>query len=66
MIGFAKKGLPHLERCPFCDQEEGTINHLLLSSAFSCQTWFSVLQGLSLQVLAPQPEKAPLVIGGTK
>ena len=26
---LACRGLPHLEYCPLCDQEEATINHLL-------------------------------------
>jgi hypothetical protein len=27
---LAKQGLPHPEVCPFCDQAEETINHLLV------------------------------------
>ncbi|XP_022684049.1 uncharacterized protein LOC111257920 [Setaria italica] len=53
---LAKRGLPHLEQCPFCDQEEETIDHLLLSCVFARQTWFEVLQKLGLQVLVPQTE----------
>ncbi|KAG2538713.1 hypothetical protein PVAP13_9NG351214, partial [Panicum virgatum] len=37
-----------------------TINHLLLLCVFSRQVWFSVLQGLGLQELAPQPDKNSL------
>jgi hypothetical protein len=29
--GFARRGLPHPEHCPFCDQEDETIQHLLCS-----------------------------------
>ncbi|XP_012704012.1 uncharacterized protein LOC105915054 [Setaria italica] len=29
--GLAKRNLPHPERCSLCDQEEDTINHLLVS-----------------------------------
>lgn len=33
---LTRHGLPHPARCPLCDQEEETINHLLISShAFS-------------------------------
>jgi len=53
---LAKKGLAHPEKCPLCDQEEETINHLLLSCVFARQTWFEILLGLGLQVLSPQLE----------
>ena len=52
---LAKRGLLHPELCPLCDQEEGTINHLLLSCVFSRQIRFSVKQQLGLQVLTKQP-----------
>jgi hypothetical protein len=38
---LAKRGLPHPEKCPLCDQEEETINHLILSCVFARQAWFS-------------------------
>ena len=38
------------------NQEEETINHLLLSCVFSRQIWFSVMQRLGMQVLTPQPD----------
>jgi hypothetical protein len=53
---LAKKGLPHPEHCLLCDQEEETINHLLISCVFSRQIWFSVLQRVGLQGLAPQSD----------
>ena len=53
---LAKRGLAHPEKCPLCDQEEETINHLLLSCVFARQIWFEILQGLGLQELAPQSE----------
>ena len=57
---LARKGLPHHDHCLLCDQEEETINHLLLQSVFSRQVWFSILQGLGLQALAPQLEDKSL------
>jgi len=57
---LARKGLPHPEYCLLCDQEEETINHLLLHCVFARQVWFCVLQGLGLQVLAPQPDENSL------
>jgi hypothetical protein len=38
-----------------CDQEEETINHLLVSCVFSRQFWFELLQKFGPQILAPQP-----------
>jgi len=43
---LAKQGLPHPEQCPLCDQEEETINHLLVSCVFTRKFWFSLLQTL--------------------
>ena len=57
---LARKGLPHHDHCLLCDQEEETINHLLLQCVFSRQVWFSILQGLGLQALAPQLEDKSL------
>jgi hypothetical protein len=34
---LARRGLPHPEQCPLCDQEEETINHLLVSCVFTRQ-----------------------------
>jgi len=52
---LAKRNLPHPEACPFCDQEEETINHLLVGCVFARQVWFLVFQHLGLLQLAPQP-----------
>jgi hypothetical protein len=51
---LARKGLRHLPTCPLCDQTDETIDHLLVSSVFSRQVWFAVLNDLGLQALAPQ------------
>jgi hypothetical protein len=32
---LAKRGLIHPEKCPFCDQEDETIDHLLVTCSFS-------------------------------
>jgi hypothetical protein len=52
---LAKRNLPHPEACPFCDQEDETINHLLVGCVFARQVWFLVFQHLRLLHLAPQP-----------
>ena len=52
---LAKRNLPHPEACPFCDQEEETINHLLIGCVFAREVWTICLQQLGLLHLAPQP-----------
>ena len=52
---LAKRGLPHPEQCPLCDQEDETINHLLVSCVFSRQFWFCLFQRFGLHQLCPQP-----------
>jgi hypothetical protein len=54
---LAMRGFAHPEHCPLCDQEEETIDHLLLSCVFSRQIWFYVLEKFGLQALAPQPDE---------
>jgi hypothetical protein len=34
---LAQRGIPHLESCPFCDQVEESIDHLLVACVFSRQ-----------------------------
>ena len=46
-------GLDHLERCPLCDHEEETVQHLLTSCVFARSVWFSVLSIVGLQHLTP-------------
>jgi len=48
-----KRGLPHPVRCPFSDQADETVQHLLTSCVFARQFWFSVLQPLNLAHLMP-------------
>uniref|UniRef100_A0A452YW54 Reverse transcriptase zinc-binding domain-containing protein n=1 Tax=Aegilops tauschii subsp. strangulata TaxID=200361 RepID=A0A452YW54_AEGTS len=36
---LATRGLPHQDTCPFCDQHEESIQHLLLSCVFARQVW---------------------------
>lgn len=50
-----KRGLPHPQCCPLCDQEDKTINDLLVACVFSRQAWYNVLHKLGLQNYAPQP-----------
>ena len=43
---LAKRGLPHQEACPFCDQEEESINHILLTCVFARMVWAEICQAL--------------------
>jgi len=55
-----KRGLPHPTRCPLCDQEEETVQHLLTTCVFARQFWFSVLQPLNLTRLVPSRTSSSL------
>ena len=52
---LARRNLPHPEACPLCDQENETINHLLVGCVFARQVWALVLHQLGMLQLAPQP-----------
>lgn len=50
---LARHGLDHQEACPFCDQEEESINHILLDCVFAKEVWTRVCQAMN------KPEWAP-------
>jgi hypothetical protein len=52
---LAKRGMDHPECCPLCDQQDETINHLLVSCVFARQVWAGLLQQVDLLELVPQP-----------
>ena len=49
-----KRGLPHPIRCPLCDQQQETIDNLLLNCVFAREFWFHVLSKVNLQSLSPR------------
>ena len=51
---LARRGFPHPEMCPHCDQAEESINHLLLSCVFAGDFWFRLFHRVGLQILAPR------------
>jgi hypothetical protein len=55
---LARHDMTHPDRCPLCDQEEETIDQILISCVFSRQFWFSFLGGVNMQGVSPQPEDA--------
>ncbi|TVU04223.1 hypothetical protein EJB05_50202, partial [Eragrostis curvula] len=46
----------HSAKCPLCDQEHETIDHILVSCVFARQFWFRFLGQVNLQNLSPQPD----------
>jgi hypothetical protein len=54
-VRLARRNLPHLEVCPFCNQEEETINHILIGCVFAREVRTITLQHLDFMHLVPQP-----------
>jgi hypothetical protein len=52
---LAKRGIDHPFKCPLCDQEAETLDHLLVACVFSRDFWFKLLSQVGLQMVAPQP-----------
>jgi hypothetical protein len=50
---LARRGITHREKCPLCDQEEETIQHLLTRCVFSRQVWLAVLSPLEIGEATP-------------
>jgi len=51
---LAKRGLSHPDKCPLCDQEEETIQHLLTSCVMARQVWCKLLTPLNLADSTPR------------
>ena len=43
---LARQGLPHQDACPFCDQVEESINHILLTCVFARVVWAEICHAL--------------------
>jgi hypothetical protein len=52
---LAKIGMNHPEKCPLCEQEAETLDHLLVSCTFSREFVYRLLRKFGLHSLAPQP-----------
>jgi len=50
-----RRGLPSEPLCPFCDQEDENIDHLLVTCVFAREFWFFLLKQDNLHALTPQP-----------
>ena len=59
--GLEKRGLPHPDECPLCDQQQETIQHLLASCIFTRQFWLSILSPFGLGYLTPAVDEPSFV-----
>lgn len=50
---LARRGLPHQDSCPFCNQHEESIQHLLLRCVFAKEVWHNVCEALGRQDWTP-------------
>jgi hypothetical protein len=48
-----RRGLPHPDKCPLCDQEEENIQHLLIQCVVARQFWYYLFNQVGLSHLAP-------------
>jgi hypothetical protein len=48
-----RRGLPHPDKCPLCDQEEETMQHLLVRCVVARQFWYSLFYQVGFSRLAP-------------
>ncbi|GJN27974.1 hypothetical protein PR202_gb16046 [Eleusine coracana subsp. coracana] len=51
---LTKRNLPHPDKCPFCDQADETVQHLLTSCVFARECWFKVLAPLGFSSVVPR------------
>lgn len=51
---LARRGLDHPDQCSLCDQEDKTVQHLLVSCVFSRDIWYQVLSLVGLQRFTPR------------
>jgi hypothetical protein len=54
--GLRKRGLDQPELCPLCDQEDESMNHLLVKCVFVKKLWFGFLKIEGIQKLCPTQE----------
>ncbi|XP_073367970.1 uncharacterized protein [Aegilops tauschii subsp. strangulata] len=55
---LAKRGLPHQDACPFCDQHEESIQHLLLGCVFARPVWHEMGMRTGLHELEPLQDES--------
>jgi hypothetical protein len=50
---LARRGSEHLDKYPLCDQEEETVQHLLVSCVFAREVWARLLSIVVMQHVSP-------------
>jgi hypothetical protein len=50
---LARCGMDRPDRCPQCDQQDETVQHIVVACAFTRDVWFRTLSRLGLQHLTP-------------
>lgn len=55
---LARHGLDHQEACPFCDQEEESINHLLIGCVFAREIWTGICLAMNRPDWIPSTDTA--------
>uniref|UniRef100_A0A8R7PRW5 Reverse transcriptase zinc-binding domain-containing protein n=1 Tax=Triticum urartu TaxID=4572 RepID=A0A8R7PRW5_TRIUA len=50
---LARRGLPHQDACPFCDQHEETISHMLIECVLAREVWAKVFTAMGVPHGAP-------------
>jgi hypothetical protein len=51
---FAEKRLSHPVKCIMCDQDQETIDHILVGCVFARSFWFQLLGQVNMSGFAPQ------------
>ncbi|XP_073367720.1 uncharacterized protein [Aegilops tauschii subsp. strangulata] len=54
---LARRGLPHQDTCPFCDQNDETINHLMTQCVFVKEVWTKVGQAVGMTGMTPSSDE---------
>lgn len=50
---LTRKGLQHPAACPSCDEQQDTIEHILIQYVLAREVWFQALKAVHLQALSP-------------
>jgi hypothetical protein len=63
---LACRGMDHPERCPLRDQQDETVQHILVACVFARDVWFRTLSRLGLQHLTPRSDIAAGMVGRSR
>ncbi|TVU49279.1 hypothetical protein EJB05_00585, partial [Eragrostis curvula] len=54
---LARRGLQHPDHCPLCDQDDETVQHVLVNCVVAREVWFHALAKVGLQELTPSADE---------